>query len=149
MYMLMALPCTCAWISHGRVHGVALHRYINGHPDWAHFWTTFRDDIKREHVLACCDYFSMLARPFKSSVVQRAKNPVSASALLTEIKLRIRKIFARMVYNVSLTGPILSRLGVNHTQIIWMVSNCSYNMIIASGHFRMQGWTSVHFSLES
>ena len=26
---------------------------------------------------------------------------------------------------------------VNHTQITWMVSSCSYNMIIASGHLRL------------
>ena len=45
---------------------------------------------------------------------QRAKNPVSASALLTGKFLRVRKIFARMVYNVSLKGPILSRPCKSH-----------------------------------
>ena len=40
---------------------------------------------------------------------QRAKNPVSVSALLTGKILRVRKIFARIVYNFSLKGPILSR----------------------------------------
>ena len=42
-------------------------------------------------------------------LLQRAKNLVSASALLTGKKLCVRKIFARMVYNVSLQGSILSR----------------------------------------
>ena len=45
---------------------------------------------------------------------QRAKNPVSASALLTGKILRVRKIFARMVYNVSLKGQILSRQCISH-----------------------------------
>ena len=45
---------------------------------------------------------------------QRAKNTVSASALLTRKNMRFRKIFSRMVYNVSLKGQILSRQCKSH-----------------------------------
>ena len=62
---------------------------------------------------------------------QRAKNPVSVSALLTGKFLRVRKIFARMVYNVSLKGPILSRQCKSHpdNKTVQMVS-------ILSGQFQ-------------
>ena len=40
--------------------------------------------------------------------LQRAKNPVSASALLTGKFLRIRTVFARLIYNSSLKGQHLS-----------------------------------------
>ena len=43
-----------------------------------------------------------------ASTSQRAKNPVSASALLTGKFLRARKVFARLIYNSSLKGPHLS-----------------------------------------
>ena len=61
---------------------------------------------------------------------QRAKNPVSVSALLTGKILRVRKIFVRMVYNVSLKGPILSRQCKSHpdNKTVQMIS-------ILSGQF--------------
>ena len=50
----------------------------------------------------------------KDWLLQRAKNPVSASALLTGKFLRVRKIFARIIYNVRLKGSILSRQCKSH-----------------------------------
>ena len=45
---------------------------------------------------------------------QRAKNPVSASALLTGKFLRVRIVFARFIYNASLKGPHLSTQGTQY-----------------------------------
>ena len=59
----------------------------------------------------------------RSDGLQRAKNPVSASALLTVKFLRVRKVFARLICNGNLKAHICLH-SANHAKATWMISSC-------------------------
>ena len=97
-----ALPAPSVWLVVGLRQPLVLKE---GHPTPILLYTALHKVYIHQLSIFCA---------FMVYAGQRAKNPVSASALLTGKILRVRKIFARVVYNVSLEGSILSRQCKSH-----------------------------------